>query len=619
MKAFLAAMAMACMVAGEDAAQSRGNLRASSGYGTCQLSFDSSPGPDGGPNLQRCQGDCDTDADCADGLLCLQRTYGETVPGCSGFSWPAMDYCYDPHCGTPPTDAPTEPPSSSTEAPGTPALDSSRGPDGSANMPKCAGDCDEDSDCASGLRCFQRSGTTPVPGCSGDGTSDYDYCYDPADVPTQPPGNGPACLCVFDVDRTLTGKQGSATNGDCPANQEKYPIWDTAYWPGGYLTISEAGQNLQNTFCGQCYMGIVSAGMASGSGSQERTYLLENVLVGEPYKALLTTTPAAGYWSERRVDSPLVLGWEDRKKQDAVGAIVSWYSQHGVQMNDADVYFFGDRTENIPPFASTGYNAREISCASRDWGNNNGMVGYCGATTAEIVDAKGVQTCSEASSTTSTPVPLPPPVSSCVCIFDIDRTLTGRQGLVGDACPGNTQVDSPSIWDTAYGGGYLTLSDAAQKIPQTFCNDCYLGVVSAGDAGGEGHPERAYLLDNVLLSQPFSELRTKTSETSEWSDYVPGKQTIDSPLALRWPNRLKQDAAVYIVDWYGRQGITIPAEKVHFFGDRTENIGPFASKGFNAREISCGSRDYSLYPNGMVGLCGATASEIVDTPGIKQC
>ena len=35
------------------------------------------------------------------------------------------------------------------------------------------------SDCEGALKCFQRDGDTNVPGCSGDGTSDWDYCYLP--------------------------------------------------------------------------------------------------------------------------------------------------------------------------------------------------------------------------------------------------------------------------------------------------------------------------------------------------------------------------------------------------------------------------------------------------------
>ncbi|KAL7513195.1 hypothetical protein ACHAXN_010414 [Cyclotella atomus] len=48
----------------------------------------------------------------------------------------------------------------------------------------CTGDCDKDSDCKSGLLCFQRAkdDTSQVPGCEVGGTQDIpgaDYCYDP--------------------------------------------------------------------------------------------------------------------------------------------------------------------------------------------------------------------------------------------------------------------------------------------------------------------------------------------------------------------------------------------------------------------------------------------------------
>ena len=43
----------------------------------------------------------------------------------------------------------------------------------------CEGDCDRDADCAPGLKCFQRGGLEPVPGCSGTGISGWDYCVRP--------------------------------------------------------------------------------------------------------------------------------------------------------------------------------------------------------------------------------------------------------------------------------------------------------------------------------------------------------------------------------------------------------------------------------------------------------
>ena len=58
-------------------------------------------------------------------------------------------------------------------------------PDTSVNkLGKCEGDCDSDKDCKPGLKCFQRSGKTQVPGCIAGGPDDktnYDYCYDPND------------------------------------------------------------------------------------------------------------------------------------------------------------------------------------------------------------------------------------------------------------------------------------------------------------------------------------------------------------------------------------------------------------------------------------------------------
>jgi len=345
--------------------------------------------------------------------------------------------------------------------------------------------------------------------------------------------------------------------------------------------------------------------------------------------------------------SPLVLGWADRKKQEAVEGIVKWYSRKGITIPASNVTFFGDRTENIGPFASKGYNSREISCASRDGDIHNGMVGYCGALTTEIVETDGVKLCSDLETTTSSvPTSLPAemapgdgqatsttgiasttgttgttsstsnttPSGDCLCVFDIDRTLTGKQGIRGpdSACPENKKVRW--IWDAAYSGGWLHLSEAGQNLEKTFCNACYLGVVSAGSASGRFSAERRYLLKNVLKSEPFARLREKYRDASKWSS----PRRVRSPLVLRWPDREKQDAVKYIVEWYGQKDIPIAPENVHFFGDRTENIGPFKDSGFNSREISCAKRDYTI-GNGIVGLCGAQLHEIVDTKGVAEC
>ena len=56
-----------------------------------------------GGQCTACQGDCDADSDCVEGLKCYQNTgnenwYDELIPGCIGddnvVGW---DYCYDPN------------------------------------------------------------------------------------------------------------------------------------------------------------------------------------------------------------------------------------------------------------------------------------------------------------------------------------------------------------------------------------------------------------------------------------------------------------------------------------------------------------------------------------------
>ena len=48
------------------------------------------------------------------------------------------------------------------------------------NLEACIGECDNDGQCKDGLKCFQRSNGESIPGCIGDGAGkDWDYCYDP--------------------------------------------------------------------------------------------------------------------------------------------------------------------------------------------------------------------------------------------------------------------------------------------------------------------------------------------------------------------------------------------------------------------------------------------------------
>jgi hypothetical protein len=46
--------------------------------------------------LGHCEGDCDNNGECQEGLVCFQRSAFEAVPGCAGTGLNGRDYCYEP-------------------------------------------------------------------------------------------------------------------------------------------------------------------------------------------------------------------------------------------------------------------------------------------------------------------------------------------------------------------------------------------------------------------------------------------------------------------------------------------------------------------------------------------
>jgi len=113
--------------------------------------------------------------------------------------------------------------------------------------PACSGDCDESSDCLTGLECYKRTNSDDVPGCTSGGVGDIpgaDYCYDPslvgntttapsiASFPTyspveQPSPTPPPQEPSIPVPLTWVGVNGctptqpcGACFGDCDANTD---------------------------------------------------------------------------------------------------------------------------------------------------------------------------------------------------------------------------------------------------------------------------------------------------------------------------------------------------------------------------------------------------------------
>ncbi len=192
--------------------------------------------------------------------------------------------------------------------------------------------------------------------------------------------------------------------------------------------------------------------------------------------------------------------------------------------------------------------------------------------------------------------------AKCLCVFDIDRTLTGLQGDVSH-CPNN--LLESNIKDCAYDGGNLTLSKVAQNINKTFCNKCFIGVVSAGVACGENSTERMELVKRLNVSGGLL--------TDEWAPS--GKVT--TPLVTSYEDGKKQIAVKKIVSWYKKRGHHIHKSSVHMFDDRESNIKPFIVTGYSARQISCETRDQTH--DNEIGLCGATITEIKSTKGVHLC
>ena len=99
---------------------------------------------------------------------------------------------------------------------------------GAAGCNRCEGDCDDDSDCRAGLRCFQRGATGSVPGCSGDGIAHSDYCIPPdspcdcdyhhggCQISQAAPALGQACKCTYEGAWTCSGENRPCSNPNSP-------------------------------------------------------------------------------------------------------------------------------------------------------------------------------------------------------------------------------------------------------------------------------------------------------------------------------------------------------------------------------------------------------------------
>lgn len=180
----------------------------------------------------------------------------------------------------------------------------------------------------------------------------------------------------------------------------------------------------------------------------------------------------------------------------------------------------------------------------------------------------------------------------CLCLFDVDRTLTAKQGTNLSDCRGVVETD---IYDPAFGGGKLALSALGDNPAQTECGTCRKGVISAGGVGGPD--EKAMIAE-------------KLGAVGNWS----GPDAILGSVIFGCPDGVKHVCASGIIDWYLRtHNVEIRPRDVYFFDDLAFNVNGFGGLGMNAHQVSCASRD------GSHGLCGGSLAEVRLRKGISFC
>jgi len=226
--------------------------------------------------------------------------------------------------------------------------------------------------------------TTAVPTSAVDPCS-IRACRPGCPMPCLDSPDFPACLCLFGVDRTLTGKQGAVKS--CPGNEEVPGVVDTSHGAKGTMVLSNLAQSMELTFCSRCFRGAVSTSKVGGGGSENREVVVQ-VLGGA--EASLSEKWSSAPASGTQAQSPLVVGAIEGQQHEAARSIVSWFtSRHGITISDDHVYFFSDRRTSVLPFNSSSFNARQVSCKSR----SDGDIGLCGAVVSEIVEDVGVALC----------------------------------------------------------------------------------------------------------------------------------------------------------------------------------------------------------------------------------
>jgi len=194
----------------------------------------------------------------------------------------------------------------------------------------------------------------------------------------------------------------------------------------------------------------------------------------------------------------------------------------------------------------------------------------------------------------------------CACIFDVDATLISWSTHA--KCP---KTQSTGIYDDSY---EVLRAEGSHRLSESFCKDCYLGVISAGSAGSKGGDERK---DIVKMLKAGGKLTTETWNPSGCQSK--GHYKGHSPLITSCSD--KPSAVPGILKYYkDTEGVTIAASDVHFYDDQPYNIVTFEGTGYNAHQVSCGSTGGTTGGfDGGDDKCAASLDEVNNSPGLKYC
>ena len=137
----------------------------------------------------------------------------------------------------------------------------------------------------------------------------------------------------------------------------------------------------------------------------------------------------------------------------------------------------------------------------------------------------------------------PMQAGSCVCAFDLVRTLTGRRGVSAE-CRSNSALS------------HLTVSDAGAHLSRSFCARCFLGVVTEGDGGGSASSLRRIMYSYLTSPGLLGFGGAWRGDHSAW-DVVNAANAsspkVDQPIAMYVEPADKYVAVRAIVDLYRRR------------------------------------------------------------------